>query len=264
MDGRTIASTASLIAGLALLGCQPSTRIATAAAARVGCSDPDVVFSDVEKTGTRRDWAMQCRGETWRCNGTSEADASCERTDGVAARRTAGAAGGGGALEWAAYDSPSCGVSVEFPGAPLRQTSEVRVQGGTSAIETATFEPSGVDAMMAATCTTISPAHEGIVALLDLTRNSVLAGAGARLLDERPSIGGRELRFAVRDREALARFVVVGDRLLSLIVAPVDAFPGQGARRFLDSPRSLPGADESVVSATEGSSPAPSYGHAGP
>ena len=72
------------------------------------------------------------------------------------------------------------------------------------------------------------------------------------LLEEQASIGGRELRFSVHDREALARFVIVGDRLLSLVVAPVDAFPAEGARRFLDSPRRLLAVEAGVAASAQG------------
>ncbi|HEX4335502.1 MAG TPA: hypothetical protein VH062_06280 [Polyangiaceae bacterium] len=237
MHERIVVSVVAALCALgAVTGCA-SARIKDAAAANVGCGDDDATIGDVEQTGTKREFALQCKGITYRCTGTSESDVDCERADGATALQSI-VPGAKGTADWATYDTP-CGVRVDFPGAPVQSKSEVHTQEGASAVETETFEPEGKDAMMAVTCAAIGPAHEGVVSLLDLARNSVLAGTGAHLLDERPSIGGRELRYASHGGEALARFVIVGDRLLSLVVAPVSAFPDDGARRFLDSPKML-------------------------
>jgi hypothetical protein len=128
---------------------------------------------------------------------------------------------------------------VDFPGIPVVAVTEIPTGDGSRAVETGTFELPGGDRAMVATCADVGLA--GTEGLMDAAEKGMLARTGATLIDERPSLGGRELRLAVRDAEIWARLVTVGgSRLMTLVVAPIGAVSHDDARRFLDSPRVAP------------------------
>jgi hypothetical protein len=132
-------------------------------------------------------------------------------------------------------------MRVEFPGATIPSTAEVRTPNGAHLIETRTLNVPGVGGTMVASCARVGLTDHGLSSLLDFTRDALLNGTGATLVEERTSIGGRELRFSLQGHEIRARFVVMGGKLLTLVVAPVDAFDERSVVRFLESPRSLAG-----------------------
>jgi hypothetical protein len=145
-----------------------------------------------------------------------------------------------GRVEWVAHDFEACRVRVEFPGSTVHSTTEVQTPKGTRTVETETAEPPGVDGTMVATCTSVGVSDENVETVLDVTRDSMLAAIGARLVEERPSNHARDLLFTLRGHEVRVRLVILGSGIFSLIVAPVDAFSRAAVSRFLMSPTQLP------------------------
>lgn len=144
---------------------------------------------------------------------------------------------------WSAYESATCEMRVEFPGIAIESTEEVRTPNGSQLVETGTLDARGVDGTMVASCTRVGLLDAGLSALFDATRDALVKEMGARLLEERTSIGGRELRFSLEGHEIRARLIAMNGKLLTLIVAPVDAFGEETVVRFLESPRSVPDRD---------------------
>jgi hypothetical protein len=241
MSGRLRLSTSVsvVLSGWVSVACTPYGNLPEVAAARVGCVSSDVVTSDMESKRGMREWAMQCNGQTWRCAATSAADAFCEPADLSVLTRAPAQTERPPAPRWTTYESATCDMGVEFPGKAVASTEQVQTPNGSQLVETRTLDTDGADRVMVASCTRVGPPDAELSRLLDVTRDALLKGTGAKLVEERASIGGRELRLSLENHEIRARFVVMSGTLLSLIVAPVDAFDEQSVERFLESPRSL-------------------------
>ena len=228
-----------LVLGGCLAGaCAPYANLAVAAAARARCAPEDVVLSDVEVHNGYREWAMACKDEIWRCGGSSVGNATCERVASPLAAtesKKPPPEASPRAPTWVSYESESCGVRVEFPGEPVTARADVPTKGGRAPVETSTFEQAGASGAMAVICATLGATDATQAALIDAGRDGMLGGIDARLIDESPIIGGKQLRFSVRNHEARARMMIKGNKLLTMLVMPVDAFPEANVRRFLDS-----------------------------
>jgi hypothetical protein len=137
-------------------------------------------------------------------------------------------------------------MRLEFPGTAVASTVDLQTPNGSQLVETHTLAADGADRAMVASCTRVGVASAELSRLLDLARDGVVKGTGAMLVEERASIGGRELRLSLQNHELRARLVVMSGKLLTLVVGPVDAFDEQSVIRFLESPRSVARATPTV------------------
>jgi len=222
------------VVAVALSGCLGTEPLQVASAAQTGCAPDQIEITNDQQTWGARAWVAWCGGKPYQCSGAGQTY-SCKAVyedkpnPPPAASSSAPRETRANAAAWSRYPFDVCGISAEFPSDP----GTMRTDQAKMHIVDLPLAQSRGDLTLA--CSALPRTNKPAKALLDGAREGMLKAVRGKLVKETDVLGGREVLFDVQGQQALARLLVLGDKIIVATALPVSAMGTVTAKRFVTS-----------------------------